>query len=184
MALIHTPDQPEFGQVCPDFTLPGVDDKMYSLADFHNNEPLVIMFICNHCPYVKAIENRLIQLGHDLKNHNINVVAICSNDENKYPEDRFESLKSRFYQKNYSFYYLHDQTQEVAKKFGAVCTPDFFVYDQSLKLRYRGRLDDNWKDESLVTHRELYTAALDLQKKQPLSFKQTPSMGCSMKWKT
>lgn len=183
MALIHTPEQPEFGQPCPDFSLPGVDGINYSLQDFQNSEPLVIMFICNHCPYVKAIEDRLIQLATDLKAENINVVAICSNDENKYTEDKFENLKQRFYEKKYSFFYLHDQSQDVAKKFGAVCTPDFFMYDRDLKLRYRGRLDDNWKEPTLVTHRELYHAALDLKNNQPISFKQTPSMGCSMKWK-
>ena len=183
MALVHTPDQPEFGQICPDFTLPGVDGKTYSLKDFQNNKPLVIMFICNHCPYVKAIEDRLIQLGHDLKDEHINVVAICSNDENKYAEDKFENLKARYYEKNYSFVYLHDQSQQVAKTFGAVCTPDFFVYDSQSKLRYRGRLDDNWKEPSQVTHRELYHAVMDLNNNQQISFKQTPSMGCSMKWK-
>lgn len=183
MALTYTPEKPEFGQPCPDFTLPGVDGKTYTLKNFSNGQPLLVMFICNHCPYVKAIEGRLIQLGHDLKTENINVVAICSNDENKYAEDNFENLKKRFYEKNYSFYYLHDQDQNVAKKFGAVCTPDYFMFDGDLKLQYRGRLDDNWQDSDKVTKRELYEAALDLKNHQPLK-KQTPSMGCSIKWKT
>jgi thiol-disulfide isomerase/thioredoxin len=183
MALVYTPQNSDWNLSCPDFTLPGMDNQNYSLKDFQNQHPLVIMFICNHCPYVKSIEDRLIQLGLDLKKENINVVAICSNDPSKYTEDLFENLQKRYYEKKYSFYYLHDETQEIAKKFGAVCTPDFFLYDQNLKLKYRGRLDDSWKDPQLVTQRELYQAAIDLKNLQPISFHQTPSMGCSMKWK-
>ena len=184
MALVHTPSEPHWDSQCPEFTLPATDGKTYSLKDFTNNQPLVIMFICNHCPYVKAIEDRLIQLGHQLKEHQINLVAICSNDSSKYSEDSFVNLKKQADLKKYSFIYLHDESQEVAKKFMAVCTPDFFIYDSELKLKYRGRLDDNWKDASLVTKQELFQAAMDLKKHQPISFKQTPSMGCSLKWKT
>ena len=140
------------------------------------------MFICNHCPYVQAVEDRLIQLGRDLKPHDINVVAICSNDEFTYTEDNFENLKARAHEKNYSFVYLHDKTQVVAKKFGAICTPDYFVYDHNLKLAYRGRLDDSWKDSNQVTKRELFNAVLELSQKVPISKPQTPSMGCSIKW--
>ena len=181
MALIHTPENIA-PTACPDFLLLGTDEKKYSLSHFINNHPLLVMFICNHCPYVKAIEDRLIQLGRDLKLENINVIAICSNDEVNYPADSFEKLKSRAEEKNYPFIYLHDKDQSIAKKFGAVCTPDFFLYGQNLKLKYRGRLDDSWNDEKLVTKRELYTAAMDLKNKHELSFKQTPSMGCSIKW--
>lgn len=181
MALTHTPPG-ELGMKCPDFTLPSVDGKSYSLQSFSNGLPLVVMFICNHCPYVKAIEDRLIQLGNDLKKENINVVAICSNDEISYPEDSFESLKKRFFEKNYSFHYLHDKTQEVAKRFGAVCTPDFFVFDQDLKLAYRGRLDDSWKDPQAVTKRDLYEATLLLKKSNQITQNQISSMGCSIKW--
>lgn len=182
MALTYTPEKPEFGQACPDFTLTGMDGKTYSLKDFTNGNPLVVMFICNHCPYVKAIEDRLIQLGKDLKNHQINVVAICSNTDTKYTEDSFENLQKRFFEKEYSFFYLHDESQDVAKKFGAVCTPDYFMFDGQLKLQYRGRLDDNWKEADKVTSRELFEAALDLKNHRPLK-PQTPSMGCSIKWK-
>lgn len=183
MALTYTPEHPKFGQPCPDFSLPGVDGKNYSLKDFSNGNPLVIMFICNHCPYVKAIEDRLIQLGHDLIKEQINLVGICSNDESNYQEDNFENLKKRYLEKNYSFTYLHDQNQDVAKNFGAVCTPDYFMFDGDLKLQYRGRLDDNWKEADKVTKRELYDAALELKNKKTISMKQTPSMGCSIKWK-
>lgn len=181
MALTHTPDIIELVP-CPDFNLLATDGKQYSLKDFTNGQPLLVMFICNHCPYVKAIEDRLIQLTHDLKTQGINVVGISSNDEKRYTEDSYENLKARAELKNYPFVYLHDKAQTVAKAFNAVCTPDFFLYDKNLKLKYRGRLDDSWKDETLVTKRELYLAALDLKTTGQLSFQQTPSMGCSIKW--
>ena len=181
MALTYTPEN-ELDSQCPDFKLPGVDSKTYQLQNFCNNKPLLIMFICNHCPYVKAIEDRLIELGSDLKKHGIPVIAICSNDSESHPEDNFENLQKRAREKNYSFLYLHDKDQSVAKNFGAVCTPDFFVYDQNLKLAYRGRLDDSWKDPSQVTRRELFDAVLKLDKKEALSEKQVPSMGCNIKW--
>ena len=181
MALTHTPVD-ELGTSCPDFTLPSIDGKSYSLKDFSNGEPLVIMFICNHCPYVKAVEDRLIQLSLDLKKESIHVVGICSNDEVSYPADSFENLKKRALEKKYSFVYLHDKTQMVAKRFGAVCTPDFFVYDKNQALAYRGRLDNSWKDETKVTMRELYEATLALKKGIPIPFKAISSMGCSIKW--
>lgn len=183
MALLSTPEA-EFGQPAPEFKLPATDGKTYSKSDFFFGKPTLIMFICNHCPYVLAIEDRLIQLGADLKNKGIPVAAISSNDAVTYPADSFEKMQERAQEKNYSFVYMHDDSQAVAKDFGAVCTPDFFLYDQSGKLAYRGRLDDSWKDPSLVSKQELYEAAIKLAKGEPLSEKQTPSMGCSLKWKT
>lgn len=182
MALTFTPF-PELGNKCPDFSLLGIDGKQHSLQDFPQGQPLVIMFICNHCPYVKAIEDRLIQLGEDLKKQQVPVVAICSNDEVSHPEDSFENLKKRAQEKNYPFLYLHDKTQEVAHKFGAVCTPDFFVYDKKHKLAYRGRLDNSWKDATKVTQRELFEAVQLLINDKEVSQEQTASMGCSIKWK-
>ncbi len=181
MALTTTP-YPEIGLDCPDFTLPAVDGKTYSLTDCAMGTPLVVMFICNHCPYVKAIEDRLIQLGHDLKALNVPVLAICSNDEKTYPEDNFENLKKRWKEKAYPFPYLHDKNQQVAKHFGALCTPDFFVYDRQHKLAYRGRLDDSWKEPSKVTQRELFEAVKLLASEKPAPQQQIPSMGCSIKW--
>lgn len=181
MALTITP-LVEIASSCPDFSLPGVDGKTYSLKNFPTGKPLVVMFICNHCPYVQAIEDRLIQLGSDLKALDIPVVAICSNDALSHPEDSFENLQKRAKDKNYSFIYLHDESQQVAKTFGAVCTPDYFVYDRNHKLAYRGRLDDSWKDASKVTKRELYEAVLELNENKAITNPQTPSMGCSIKW--
>jgi hypothetical protein len=118
-----------------------------------------------------------------LKAKQVSVVGICSNEASKYTEDNFENLQKRWREKNYSFVYLHDESQKVAREFGAVCTPDFFVYDKNLKLAYRGRLDDSWKDPTLVTRRELFDAVLRIEHNQPLNDRQTPSMGCSIKWK-
>lgn len=181
MPPVYTPEK-DLGHDCPDFQLNSVFGKPYSLKDFKNGNPLLIMFICNHCPYVKAIEERLITLTNDLKIQNINVVAICSNDEFSYPEDSLESLRKRAEEKKYPFIYLHDKSQSVAKTFGAVCTPDYFLYDKNMQLAYRGRLDDSWKEPEQVTKRELYQAAMDLHANLPISFQQVPSMGCSIKW--
>lgn len=179
---VYTPEKPELGKPCPDFNLPATDGKTYSLSNFKNGKPFLIMFICNHCPYVKAIEDRLITLGSDLKKLDINVVAICANDPQSYPEDSFTNLKKRAEEKNYSFIYLHDLSQQVAKRFGAICTPDYYVYDAQGKLAYRGRLDDSWKDPALVTTREMYDAILEISAGKAISKPQIPSMGCSIKW--
>lgn len=180
---VYTPEKIQFGIDCPDFKLPSVDGRTYGKKDFLNGKPLVIVFMCNHCPYVKAIEDRLITLGQDLKEFGVNMVGICSNDAQNYPEDSFENLQKRAKEKNYSFTYLYDETQEVARAFGAICTPDYFVYDHHAKLAYRGRLDDSWKEPSLVKKRELYDAVVELAQGQSITHPQTPSMGCSIKWK-
>lgn len=180
MALTFTPLS-EMGQKLPSFRLPTVDGKWIQSSDLTKG-PLLVMFICNHCPYVKAIEDRLIQLGKDLKEQNIPVLAIASNDSKEYPEDNFENLKKRWTEKAYPFPYLFDEDQSVAKNFGAVCTPDFFLYNSDLNLAYRGRLDDSWKDPSKVTRRELFEAAMSLKNGASHIKDQTPSMGCNIKW--
>ncbi len=181
MALTHTPPV-QSAQKMPEFKLKNIDGRFYSSHDFANSQALVVMFICNHCPYVKAIEDRLIQLGHDLKKLGVPLIAICSNDAKDYPEDSFENMQKRARDKNYSFLYLHDQDQSVAKSFGAVCTPDYFVMNADRTYQYRGRLDDSWKDSQAVTQRELYTAVLQILETQKGPLQQTPSMGCSIKW--
>lgn len=180
---VYTPDKIEFGLACPDFKLKSVDGKIYSIKNFLNHRPLVIVFMCNHCPYVKAIEDRLITLAQDLKELDVHMVAICSNDAETYPDDSYENLKKRAEEKEYPFPYLYDEDQSVAQSFGAICTPDYFVYDQNTKLAYRGRLDDSWKEPLLVKKRELYEAVIELAQGQKISITQTPSMGCSIKWK-
>ncbi|MBX3017314.1 MAG: thioredoxin family protein [Bdellovibrionaceae bacterium] len=182
MALTYTPS-PDLGQTCPDFNLPATDGRIYGKKDLAPGRPFLVMFICNHCPYVKAIEDRLITLGRDLQALNVPVVAISANDANRYAEDSFDSMKARAELKSYTFPYLYDENQSVAKSFGAVCTPDYFMYDGDGKLAYRGRLDDSWKEADKVTVRELYEAAKLLAAGQPAPVNQTPSMGCSIKWK-
>ena len=177
----------ELGVKPKNFQLLGVDNKHHELSEYTAKaSALVIMFICNHCPYVQAIEDRLIQLALDCAKFRVPVVAICANDPQEYPEDSFEKMKERALIKNYPFPYLQDLTQSVAKDYGAVCTPDFFVYDRNMSLAYRGRLDDSWKEPTQVKTRELFQAVQDLVAGHTDSMtlkKQTPSMGCSIKWK-
>ncbi len=182
MALTYTPS-PDLGQDCPDFSLPGVDGRTYSKSDVIQGRPAVIMFICNHCPYVKAIEQRLIELGRDLKALNVPLIGISSNDADRYPADSFDAMKAQSREKGYTFPYLYDESQKAARDFGAVCTPDFFVYDAQGKLAYRGRLDDSWKEPAQVTKRELFLAVQELLAGRLAPPNQAPSMGCSLKWR-
>lgn len=181
MALTYTPTA-EPGSLCPDFDLPTLMGTRFGRKDIAPQTPFVVMFICNHCPYVKAIEDRLLQLGKDLQAAEIPLLAICSNDASEYPEDSFEALRKNYLDKKMNFIYLHDPSQKVAQSFCAVCTPDFFVYDANQKLAYRGRLDDSWKEPSRVTRRELYESALLLKQNKPAPLDQVSSMGCSIKW--
>ena len=168
---------------CPAFRLPAVDGRTYGLGDFDGSGVLVVMFICNHCPYVQAVEDRLIRLARELGPRGAAFVGVCSNDAATYPDDAFDKLAERWRRKDYGFPYLHDEDQEVARAFGAVCTPDIFVYDRARALAYRGRIDDAWKDESKVTRRELAEAIGALLGGRRPSPEQRPSMGCSIKWK-
>lgn len=169
---------------CPPFFLPSViDEKRYGLKDFHESKALLIAFICNHCPYVRAIEDRLIALSRAFKKTDFSLVAICSNDSEKYPADNSSNLKKRWEEKNYGFTYLVDVDQSVAKAFGAVCTPDLFLFDQARKLFYHGQLDDNWQDENAVKSHDLKNAInAILDGKSPPKV-QKPTIGCSIKWK-
>jgi peroxiredoxin len=179
---VETPP-PELGTPCPDFSLPAVDGKTYTQGDFAGAPVLCVMFICNHCPYVKAVEDRLIRLAAELGPRGVQFVAVCSNDAESYPDDAFDKLRDRWRDKSYGFPYLHDEAQDVARAFGAVCTPDIFVYGRDRKLAYRGRIDDSWKDESKVTRRELADALEALLTGRPVPAPQRPSMGCSIKWR-
>jgi peroxiredoxin len=181
MALLHS-NAPEIGAPCPDFSLNAVDDKHYSQGDFSSSTALLVAFICNHCPYVRAIEDRLIALGRMFDQSVLQIVAICSNDAHKYPDDAKEALYKRAQEKNYGFPYLHDVDQSVAKAFGAVCTPDLFLYDQQRTLFYHGQLDDNWQDASSVKRQFLKEAVLAIVDGKRPPREQKPSMGCSIKW--
>lgn len=166
---------------CPDFDLPAVDGKRYRRADFNGN--LVVLFLCGHCPYVQAIEDRIVRLAHEYMGKGIHFVAICANDARENPEDTPAALLKRSVEKNYGFPYLIDETQAVAKAFGAVCTPDIFAFDARGELAYRGRLDDSWKNETRVQRQELREALEKILQGQKIT-EQNPSMGCSIKWKS
>ena len=179
---VETPP-PEIGAPCPSFRLPAVDGRTYARDDFASAPVLCVMFICNHCPYVKAVEDRIIRLARAFEGRGVQMVAICANDAAGYPDDAFDKLKERWQQKEYGFPYLHDEAQDVARAFGAVCTPDIFVYDRERRLAYRGRIDDSWKEPEKVTRRELAGALEALLAGQPVPAPQRPSMGCSIKWR-
>ena len=182
MALMHSKGMP-IGTPAPPFTLPGVHGKMHSLDSFADAEVLVVVFTCNHCPYAKASEDRLIQLQKDYKDRGVRFVAINPNDDEKYPDDSFEKMKERAESKGFNFPYLRDESQAIARAYDAACTPDIFVFDRDRKLIYNGRIDDNWQQPDQVTRqdlREVLDAALEGRK---VDFEHVPSMGCSIKWK-
>lgn len=181
MALIYTPKANQQFSI-PNFNLPAMEGRNFSNIDF-KSKVKVFLFICNHCPYVKAIETRIIKLAKSYKDVCVDFISVCSNDSEEYPEDSFERLQSNWKNKNFNFPYLHDENQDLAKKFSAVCTPDIFVFNKNDSLFYRGRFDDNWKDENKVTRQELKIAIDDALNDSKLSFSPTPSMGCSIKWK-
>ncbi len=182
MALLHSMMVP-LGTPAIDFNLPGVDGKTYSLDSFSEDQVLVIIFMCNHCPYVKAVIQRLIELQEEGLNKGVRFVGINCNDAEKYPDDSFESMESVANEWRMNFPYLFDESQTVARKYDAVCTPDIYVYGSERKLLYRGRIDDNWESEEQVTQRDLKKAIECILTNQDISMEQIPSMGCSIKWK-
>ncbi|WP_191061588.1 thioredoxin family protein [Geminicoccus harenae] len=174
----------ELGFIAPSFTLKDVDGGMKSLADLAGPNGTLVAFICNHCPYVKAIIDRLVRDAAELKGLGVNTVAICSNDAVHYPDDDFPSMQRFAEQHRLGFPYLHDESQDVARAYGAVCTPDFFGFDKELKLRYRGRLDSSGRQAGAPdAKRELFLAMQQVAETGQAPAEQVPSMGCSIKWK-
>ncbi len=173
----------EFGTPAPDFSLPGVDGKVWTLSRARGENGLLVMFICNHCPYVQAVRSRIIRDARDLQPHGINTIAIMSNDPADYPEDSFENMKRVAQEFSFPFPYVYDETQQIAKGYGAVCTPDFFGYNAALKLQYRGRLDESRKEAVPGARRELFEAMKQIAQTGHGPGDQVPSMGCSIKWK-
>lgn len=171
----------KLGSVAPYFNLPDTLGKNVSIEDF-DSELLIIVFTCNHCPYAKAVEDRLIKLGKEYKN-DVDFVLISSNDSENYPEDSPKKMAERHTEKGYPFPYLYDETQEVAKAYSAVCTPDIFLYNNDRKLDYRGRIDDNWQNPEQVEREELKMAIEAVLNGKTIDFEQKPSMGCNIKWK-
>jgi len=172
----------EIGSLAPDFTLPGTDGAVHSLRALAGTRGTVVAFICNHCPYVKAILPRLVRDARDLLDLGVTVIAINSNDTDAYPEDRFERMVELA--PSLSFPYLYDATQAVARAYGAVCTPDFFGYDAALRLQYRGRLDASRKETAPEgTTRELYEAMRLVAATGRAPEQQHVCIGCSIKWR-
>ena len=171
----------ELGSKAPYFNLPNTNGENISIEDF-KAKVLVVIFTCNHCPYAKAVEDRLIELGNNYSKI-VDFVLISSNDAENYPADSPEKMAELARNKKYPFPYLFDETQEIAKAYRAVCTPDIFLYNNERKLEYRGRLDDNWQNPNQVEREELKMALDATLSGKEIDFEQRPSMGCNIKWK-
>lgn len=183
MALVHTPQRlSEFK--APDFSLMGIDDERHTLQNVMGEHGLVVVFICNHCPYVTAIIDRLTQTFNKLMAEGVGCVAIMSNDVQNYPADSFDNMKIFAVEHSFAFPYVIDETQEIAKAYGAVCTPDFFGFNQGAMLKYSGRLDSaGAQPANDDTIPELFHAMMKVKEVQPVEEEQISSMGCSIKWR-
>jgi len=167
-----------------DFELPGVDGKVWTLEQCRGAKGLLVMFICNHCPYVKAVLDRIVRDTRELKERGVNSVAIMSNDPSLYEEDSFENMQRIARERDFPFPYLYDESQSVARAYGAVCTPDFFGYNADLELQYRGRLDESRKTTAPEgVRRELFEAMCQVAETGRGPELQIPSIGCSIKWR-
>ncbi len=174
----------DFGRIAADFRLPCIDGRVWSLADIRGPKGTLVMFICNHCPYVKAVVDRLVRDVGALQALGIGAAAIMSNDAVAYPEDSVDNMRAFAARHGFTFPYLVDETQDVARAYGAVCTPDFFGYDSGLGLQYRGRLDSSRKEAGPAdARRELFEAMRQVAETGRGPTEQVPSMGCSIKWK-
>ena len=173
----------QFGTKAISFSLKGVDEKTYNLEEIKGKNGTLVIFICNHCHYVKGVIDRLVKDITDLQKNEIGCVAIMSNDVKKYPEDSFENMKKFSKENNFTFPYIYDETQEIAKAYGAVCTPDFFGYNKNLELQYRGRLDNAGISGEVLKDKELLNAFHQIIKTGNGPKEQKSSMGCSIKWK-
>ena len=169
------------GSRAPEFDLPGVDGGRHSLSSFGGSSVLVVMFSCNHCPYVKDYEDRMVGIQKDYASKGVQLVAINSNDAKAYPEDDFPEMVKRAKAKGFNFPYLRDESQEVVEAYGGVCTPHVFAFDGGRVLRYRGRIDDS-RDASKVTSHDLRNALDDMLAGRPVRVPDTRPFGCSIKW--
>ncbi|MFN3938838.1 MAG: thioredoxin family protein [Gemmobacter sp.] len=174
-----------FGWIAPDFDLPATDGRRYRLADIAGPKGTLVMFLCNHCPYVLAVLDRIIRDARDLQALGVGVAAICSNDAAQYPADSFPEMQRMAGARGFPFPYLHDETQAVARAWGAECTPDFFGLNAAGRLQYRGRLDASGRNPAPPdARRELYEAMRLIAETGQGPREQIPSMGCSIKWRT
>ncbi|PIQ97883.1 MAG: thioredoxin family protein [Nitrospinae bacterium CG11_big_fil_rev_8_21_14_0_20_56_8] len=166
-----------------DFSLPGTDGRTYTLDSFNDARVLVLIFMCNHCPYVKAVLPRLIDLQNQFRDRGVRLAGINCNDADRYPDDSFESMQTLAREKNLPFPYLFDASQNVARTYDAVCTPDIYVYGGERTLVYRGRIDDDWERPDRAARHDLQDAVESILAGRPVNPEQIPSMGCSIKWK-
>ncbi len=174
----------DFGQPAVDFDLPGTDGRRHTLADCRGPNGLLLMFICNHCPFVKAVSDRIVRDCRELATLGVGSVAIMSNDAAAYPEDSFDNMVQLARQLDFPFPYLYDESQAVARAYGAVCTPDFFGYNAQLELQYRGRLDASGRNPAPPdAPRELFAAMCQIAETGQGPREQTASIGCSIKWR-
>lgn len=171
------------GDKAPYFSLPATDGKRYSLTNFNAKQALVVIFTCNHCPYARAYEERICELARTYQGAGAQFLAVCANDSDGYPEDDFAHMVERAKELKLPFPYLHDSDQSVAKAYDAACTPEVYLFDSEQKLRYHGRIDDNYQDPSLVNEHNLRDAldAVLAGEEPPQAL--TPAIGCSIKWK-
>ena len=173
----------DFGKKALPFQLKSTENKIISLDDIKGENGTLIMFICNHCPYVKAVTKEIVEDCNELKKIGINSVAICSNDFVNYPDDSFENMIKFANDNQFTFSYLHDETQKIAKSYEAVCTPDFFGYNKNLELQYRGRIRELKNLKPLRNgESDLYKAMKLIAETNSGPKEQVPSMGCSIKW--
>ena len=177
------PPMCDFGWQAPEFSLPATDGKTYALKDIAGPNGTLVMFICNHCPYVTSAIDRIVEDAHKIAAAGIGIAAICSNDAVAYPADSFEKMAGFAAANHFPFPYLHDESQAVARAYDAACTPDFFGFDAELGLQYRGRLDEGGHRAIPGARRELRDAMLQVAETGQGPQVQTPSMGCSIKWK-
>ena len=172
------------GSKAPDFNLVGVDDKYYSLNSFSDKKALIIIFSCNHCPYVQAYEDRMIKIQRDYEEKGVAIAAVNSNDDKAYPEDSFENMKKRAIQKGFNFPYLRDEEQSTAKAFDATHTPEIFLFDSERKLVFHGKIDDNWQEPEKAVNHYLRNALDELLAGKEISVPETFTIGCTIKWKS
>jgi len=173
----------KIGSSVPDFNLPGVDGKNYTLSSFISKKILVVIFSCNHCPYVQAYEERIKEIQKDYAEKGVQIIAISSNDAVKYPEDSFEQMKIRSDEKSFNFPYLYDEDQSLARAYDATHTPEVFVFDENRKLVYHGKIDDNWQEPQKVNSKYLREALDEILLIQEVSVPETYSIGCTIKWR-
>jgi len=172
------------GTTAPDFNLPDPYGRLFSKDDFKNSRALLVLFICNHCPYVKHVRSELVHIGNDYQPRGVGIVAINANDAEKYPNDSPERMKQEIKEIGYPFPYLFDESQSVAKAYCAACTPDVFLFDKNFKLVYRGQVDDSRPGNELpLTGKDLRAALDSVLEERSVPDKQIPSIGCNIKWK-